>query len=237
MPVIFFFKISVDICTFITSRTTSTKNCSQTVTSNVGKTENSKQPFMNIVEKEATEFYKYDFVNNGKYNNLENLKSSLSSALYNFNRDRDKLDFLKILRETCSADIENHMKTFTGCGYDKERNVAIFAIEQEIEYINKYYNFEPQNDDTFSTSEESKLHGKLNDILSQLEKQSFGQQIIFEEIEELKNHFNLGKKTWFQLLKGKLIELTIEGALEKTIVQEIFDNLSEGFEQVTKLIN
>jgi hypothetical protein len=192
---------------------------------------------MNIVEKEANEFYKYDFVNNGKHNDLENLKSSLTSKLYNFNRDRDKLDFLKILRETCFADIEKHMKTCTGCGYDKDRNVAIFAIEQEIEYINKYYSFEPQNYDTFSTSEESKLHNKLNDILSQLEKQHFGQQIIFEEIEELKNHFNLGKKTWFQLLKGKLIELTIEGALEKTIVQEIFDNLSEGFEQVTKLIN
>ena len=34
MPVIFFFKISLDICTFITSRTTGTKNYSRSVSTN-----------------------------------------------------------------------------------------------------------------------------------------------------------------------------------------------------------
>jgi hypothetical protein len=192
---------------------------------------------MNIVEKEAIEFYEYGFLNSGKYNNLENLKSTLTSKLYNFNRDRDKLDFLKILSSTCIDDVKNHMKTCTGCGYDEERNVALFAIDQEIESINKYYAFEPNKDDKFTTQEELKLHSKLNKIIEDLEKQSFGQQIIFEEIEELKNHFDLGKKTWFQLLKGKLVEITIEGALEKTIVKEIFANLSEGFEQINKMLN
>lgn len=192
---------------------------------------------MNIVEKEAIEFYDYGFLNSGKHNNLENIKSTLTSKLYNFNRDRDKLDFLKILSNSCIEDVKNHMKNCNGCGYDKERNVALFAIEQEIESINRYYTFEPKKDDIFTTEEESKLHSKLNKIIEDLEKQSFGQQIIFEEIEELKNHFDLGKKTWFQLLKGKLVEITIEGALEKTIVKEIFENLSEGFEHITKMLN
>ena len=128
------------------------------------------------------------------------------------------------------------MKNGTGCSFEKERKTAIFVIEQEIESINRFYTFEPKSDDVFLSDEESKLHGKLNDIIESLEKQSFGQQIIFEEIEELKNHFNLGKKTWFQLLKGKLIEMTIESVLEKTVAQEIYNNLSEGFEHVKKLI-
>jgi hypothetical protein len=189
---------------------------------------------MNIVEKEALEFYKYDFLNSS--DNLEGLKSALILKLYSFNRDRDKLDFLKIIRNTCSTEVENHIKNCNGCDYDRHRNKAIFVIDQEIESINKYYSFEPKKEEEFTIEEESKLHSKLNKILNDLEKQNYGQQIIFEEIEELKNHFNLGKKTWFQLVKGKLIELTVDKVIEKVVVIEIFDNLSEGFEQVNKML-
>jgi hypothetical protein len=192
---------------------------------------------MNIVEKEATEFYEYEFINSGLVNTLENLRTALNTKLWNFYRDRDKLDFLKILRTTCAEDIENHINGgCVGCGYEEPRNLAIFTIEQEIEKINKNYSFEPKKEEVFSSKEESELHSKLNHIIDELKKQGFGQQIIFEEIEDLKDHFNLGKKTWFQLLKGKLIDLTIEKALEKTVIVEIYKNLSEGYEHFTKMI-
>lgn len=192
---------------------------------------------MNIVEEEAKKFYDRGFINNGKINNLENLKSTLVSKLYNFNRERDKLDFLKILKVTCSNDIEKHMKNCNGCGYDKERKIAIFAIDQEIDDINKYYVFESKKEEEFTIEEETKLHNKLNKIIDDLEKQHFGQQIIFDEIEELKNHFNLGKKNWFQLVKGKFFDLTVEKVVEKAVIVEMFESLSEGFEQVTKMLN
>lgn len=192
---------------------------------------------MNIVEKEAIAFHRHGFLNNGKVNNLSNLKSTLSYKLYDFNKDKDKLDFLKILNLKCKEDIEKHMKSCTGCDFEQESNTAIFAIQQEIDIINEFYTFTPPNNEIFTSNEESKLHGKLNEILEKLEKQGFGQQIIFEEIEELKNHFNLGKKTWFQLLKGKLIEVTVDSVIEKTFAQEIYSNLSEGFEHFRKLID
>ena len=192
---------------------------------------------MNIIEKEAEEFYEYDFLNSGKRQDLENIKSSLTSKLYNFNRDRDKLDFLKILRLKAIKDRDEHMKSCSGCGYDEARNIAVFAIDQETDDINQFYTFEPKGSDKFSNAEESELHNKLNDILEKLEKQGFGQQIIFDEIEDLKNHFNLGKKNWFQLLKGKVVDLTLKKILDKTIVQEIYNNLSEGFEQAIKMLD
>lgn len=191
---------------------------------------------MNIIEKESEEFYEYGFLNSGKHQDLENIKSSLTSKLYNFNRDRDKLDFLKILRVKAIDDKEEHMKSCSGCGYDEARDIAVFAIDQEVDEINRFFNYEPKTEDEFSSEQESKLHNKLNDILEELEKQGFGQQIIFEEIEDLKNHFNLGKKNWFQLLKGKVIDLTLKKVLNKTIVQEIYNQLSEGFEQAVKMI-
>ena len=189
---------------------------------------------MNIVEKEAIKFHEDDFFNNGT--ELENLKSILNSKLYNFNRDRDKLDFLKILRKKTILDKEEHMENCSGCGYGEKREIGIFAIDQEIDDINQYYSFEPKQEDEFTVEEESTLHNKLNDILDKLKEQGFGQQIIFDEIEELKNHFNLGKKTWFQLLKGKVIDLTLKKVLNKTIVQEIYNTLSDGYEHVVKMI-
>jgi hypothetical protein len=190
---------------------------------------------MNIVETEANQFSKRLF-RGGKTNTLENLKSKITMKLYDFNRDRDKLDFLKILRVNSIADKEKHMKTCNGCGYDKEIDIGIFAIDQEIDDINRFFTYEPKPEDEFSVEQESELHNKLNNILEKLEEQGFGQQIIFEEIEDLKNHFTLGKKNWFQLLKGKVVDLTIKKVLDKTIVQEIYNQLSEGFEQATKMI-
>ncbi len=190
---------------------------------------------MNIVEKEADRFFNRLY-RNGKTNTLENLKDHITSKLYDFNRDRDKLDFLKIIRQKSVEDRDEHMKNCNGCGYDEERNIGIFAIDQEIDDINRFYTYEPKVEDEFSVEEESELHNKLNDILDKLEKQGFGQQIIFEEIEDLKNHFNLGKKNWFQLLKGKVVDLTLKKVLDKTIVQEIYNQLSEGFDQAIKMI-
>jgi len=120
---------------------------------------------MNIVENEAIEFHRRGFLNNSKINNLSNLKSTLSYKLYDFNKDRDKLDFLKILNIKCKEDIEKHMKNCTGCSFEQERNTAIFAIQQEIDSINEYYIFTPLDNDTFTSQEESSLHGKLNEIL------------------------------------------------------------------------
>ena len=64
----------------------------------------------------------------------------------------------------------------------------------------------------------------------------FGQQIIFDELDELKEHLNLGKKNWFQLLKGKLFDLTVSITLEETVIKGVYETLSDGFEDLPNLI-
>ena len=192
---------------------------------------------MNIVEKEAIDYFEDKFYSSGEIANLENFKSLLTSKLYNFNRDRDKLDFLKILYDLTKVDLAEHMKTCIGCGYEGEKKTALLAIKQEIESINKFYSEETNDLEKFNLEEELKLHTKLNSIMEKLDNQFLAQQVIFEELDELKSHFNLGKKSWFQLLKGKLIDLTIEKALEITIVAEIFNELREGFDRIPNMID
>ncbi|MEQ8474058.1 MAG: hypothetical protein RIC35_22870 [Marinoscillum sp.] len=191
---------------------------------------------MNIVEKEAEQFSKR-FYEGGTRNTLSTLKDRLTSKLYDFNRDRDKLDFLKTVRTRTKEQLDGHNCGKSSCAFEEDRNTGLFVIDQEISDIKKYYAYEPQDEDAFSEPSESELHNKLNTILAELQKQGLGQEILFEEIESLKNHFNLGKKTWFQLLKGKLIDLMVDQVLEKTIANDIYSSLSEGYEQIVKQLN
>lgn len=190
---------------------------------------------MNIIEKEASVFYGRLY-ENGKINNLENLKEYIVSKLNLFNRDRDKLDFLKIIRQRSFDTIEEYKKNYPRSYYQEHREYGIFVIDQEIDEINNSYSHKPKTEDEFTVAEESQLHNRLNDILVELKEQGYAQQIIFEEIEDLKNHFNLGKKNWFQLLKGKVVDLIDKKVLDNRIVQETYNQLSAGYEQVAKMI-
>lgn len=60
------------------------------------------------------------------------------------------------------------------------------------------------------------LDKKLDNIIEQLVKLGYGQEIIFDEIAELKDlQHKLSKKSWSQLLRGKLIDLALDKAISK----------------------
>lgn len=63
---------------------------------------------------------------------------------------------------------------------------------------------------------------KLEQITSLLVKQGVGQEVLFNELDELKEYLPLmNKKSWAQLLKAKLIDLSISNAISKIEVGEI----------------
>lgn len=179
---------------------------------------------MNIVEQEAVKFFDRKLYTG--VNSLNLIKQRINDKLYDFNRDRDKLDFLKILYDKTIKAKEEHPKNCT-CSFDESRNIGLFAIEQEIESINEYFIPEIKSENAFSTHEESKTHAKLNEIASNLEKLGFGQEIVFNEIDDLKNHFSLGKHDWFQLFKGKLLDIGIAYGVEKVVLDGMYAELAK----------
>lgn len=187
---------------------------------------------MNVVEKEAVSFFNRKLYASAR--SLDTIKSTLEMKLYDFKRDRDKLDFLKILHEKTIFAKEEHARNCKGCSFDDTRNLGLFAIEQEIESINEYYTFKPKSEDAFTVEQESKLHSKINEIIEKLENLGVGQEVIFNEIDELKSHFNLGKKNWFQLVKGKLFDVGIAYGVEKIILEGVYSDLAREVENVTQ---
>ncbi|CAG2533975.1 hypothetical protein MAR621_03664 [Maribacter dokdonensis] len=70
--------------------------------------------------------------------------------------------------------------------------------------------------DYFSYKSQEKVFEKLEKLEELLTKQGFGQEIIFNEIEELKQLTKkLNKKNWGEVIKGKFVDLALGGVITK----------------------
>lgn len=71
------------------------------------------------------------------------------------------------------------------------------------------------------------LDDKLDEILLRLKKLGYGQEVIFTEIEELRDYqTKLSKKSWTQLLKGKLFDMGVEEVISKETALMIYEFLT-----------
>jgi hypothetical protein len=85
---------------------------------------------------------------------------------------------------------------------------------------------ERKNKKTNHTGNNS-LEKKINEILEHLTKLGCGQEIIFNEIEELKElQYTLSKKSWSQLLKSKLVDLALGQAISKETANFVYEYLT-----------
>jgi hypothetical protein len=73
-----------------------------------------------------------------------------------------------------------------------------------------------KDSDYFSAESQDKMSAKLDKLEEMLIKQGYGQEIIFNEIEELKKLTKkLNKKNWGEVIKGKFIGLALGEILTK----------------------
>jgi hypothetical protein len=56
--------------------------------------------------------------------------------------------------------------------------------------------------------------------------QAFTYNDIMAEFEEIRNYYYLLKKTWRQLLRGKLTEMILSGVVDQTISNSITANIN-----------
>lgn len=90
-----------------------------------------------------------------------------------------------------------------------------YIYESETKVENDYY----------SKNEIMNINSKLDEILL---KQELGNEIIFNEIDELKELILfLNKKNWGQIVKGKLGDLVLGGLLSSENATSIFKYVSE----------
>lgn len=173
---------------------------------------------------------RFRFGRDGRVNSLENLKDSLESKLYIYDRALEKKYFLRLMRIGVKTKFDEHTATCTteNCRKDDGFRDKLFVLDQAIESIDKYYEYEAADTDKLSPEEEVNVHSAINELKQVIKEMSnfnkTSQEVLFNEIDDIKQHFNLGKKNIADLLKGKLITL-----LERKIIDESIKQFLEEY--------
>jgi DNA-binding ferritin-like protein len=75
--------------------------------------------------------------------------------------------------------------------------------------------------------QKSELDKKIDTIIEHLIKLGYGQEVIFNEIGELRElQHKLSKKSWAQLLKGKLVDLALDKLLSVEAAKSVYEYLT-----------
>lgn len=72
------------------------------------------------------------------------------------------------------------------------------------------------------------INSRVDEIIEKLTQLGYGQEIIFDEIQELKELYTtLNKKNWGQIVKGKLVDLALAKLIENDTVKYIYETLTD----------
>ncbi|MES2654432.1 MAG: hypothetical protein V4620_02530 [Bacteroidota bacterium] len=75
--------------------------------------------------------------------------------------------------------------------------------------------------------QKGELDKKIDIIIEQLIKLGYGQEVIFDEIDELRHLQNkLSKKSWSQLLKGKMVDLATDKFISVEVAKSVYEYLT-----------
>lgn len=70
---------------------------------------------------------------------------------------------------------------------------------------------------------QKEINNKIDEIILTLKNQNYGQEILFDELQELKELYpKISKKNWGQLLKGKLLDLALDQIINTETAKDIF---------------
>ena len=102
---------------------------------------------------------------------------------------------------------------------------AQLTAEGKIYVENKRKPYQEKYDDINESQEE--INEKVDEIIEQLKTLGAGQEVLFNEIEELKELYKiLNKKNWGQIVKGKLVDLALAKLIEKDTLNYIYHALT-----------
>jgi len=106
-----------------------------------------------------------------------------------------------------------------------------------IEKLGKRTNHEREY---FTETDKLVLNSKIDEVLENLSSLKAGQEVLFEELTELKSMYLLSKKNWRQLFIGKLNEMVASGIISEVVskriaevVNPVFDNIISGILKIT----
>lgn len=168
--------------------------------------------------------------------------SDLKSDILMFYKNSDKLDYLSVMlekvQELKSEHEQNCPKETGKCMTTLNYQKSIFFISQEIEIlVDDKLNgtFFESGQDGFNSEEVQDLNIKVDHVLNRLNDLGLGQEVIFDQIDELRNKVDkFSKKDFKLLLLGNIIAFGSKRLFSEKAIRDLFEIAGDNFD---KLIN
>jgi hypothetical protein len=182
-----------------------------------------------VIDKRASEFASFF-----EYNTFQDLNwynEEVLAELSPIRRASDQRYFLNRLRYHLKAMCEGSGGKST---VEQDYPNLIFVIDQLLDELNDGGEFDKES---FSIEENHELISKIAQLQNDLSEIKAGNQVLFEELEELKQMLNLGKKNWKQLLTGKLFDMIVGETIDKATGGRIYESLLQTQEEFVNRIS
>ena len=177
---------------------------------------------MNLIEKQAERFCKFKLKSSIQYQEFIDLVKSEISI---YSQYTHKLQFIETVMFEAKKKYDNHLPSCTSLENCPEN----FFYESVIFFLNEIRT-ELSNQLTieeFNESDILRYKTGIDEILSKLNTLQLGQQLTYddfkEQFEEMKSYFYMNKKTWNQMLGGKLLEMVASGVVSETVSKQIVE--------------
>jgi hypothetical protein len=130
-------------------------------------------------------------------------------------KSREEFDYVKVLEDY---------------GYVQSNNIgqqadAQLTINGKLYIEEKRKRIKP-NYETISDDRKI-VESKFDELFKEFEKLGFGQEIIFDELKELRDLYStLNKKNWGELAKGKIIDLGLSQVINRDVMKIIYEHIT-----------
>jgi hypothetical protein len=177
---------------------------------------------MNIIEKQAERFCKFKLRSGIQYQEFIDL---VESEIIRYSQISHKLQFIETVMFEAKKKYDEHLPDCTSienCQTNFFYESIIFFLNENRIELSKQLSKEE-----FNEVDILRYKTGIDEILSKLNTLQLGQQLIYddfiEQFDEMKSYFYLNKKSWHQLLAGKLLEMVGSGIISETLSKEIVE--------------
>ncbi len=175
---------------------------------------------MNLISKQAEKFTLYNLDTNKSYQEFIQL---VNHELLQYSQFSHKVQFIETVMCEVRKEYEEHLPDCTTKD-DCDQN---FYFESIIFFLNELRTIQNNNltEQEFKEVDIIRYRTGIDEILIKLNEiqgvQEFTYEDFIEQFEELKSYFFLNKKSWNQMLAGKLLEMVAGGIISETVSKQI----------------
>jgi hypothetical protein len=175
---------------------------------------------MNLISKQAEKFSLYNLDSNKSYQEFIKL---VNQELLQYSRCSHKVQFIETVMCEVRKEYEEHLPDCTTKD-DCDQN---FYFESIIFFLNELRKIQNESltEQEFKEVDIIRYRTGIDEILNKLNEIQLSQHFTYDDFsdqfEELKSYFFLNKKSWNQMLAGKLLEMVAGGIITETVSKQI----------------